>query len=203
MPSLQRIRKYLRSTGRYGPSPFLVGHYGGLGEIAQGFCRTAAVSGAAYILAHNISSIHTVGDGEADRKYKIGLEGLEETITCDLLVSSSGYPSPEEPSTGADTSGSSTSSTSYHVARAVAIIDRPLTFSSPPEGATDLFVSEEAEEELAEGEQPPTRQELDTALLVFPPSSLPGGSSQAAANALVTSEGSMSAPKGKCTSQIA
>jgi RAB protein geranylgeranyltransferase component A len=37
--SLGRIRQYVRSTGRYGNSPFLIGHYGGLGEILQGFCR--------------------------------------------------------------------------------------------------------------------------------------------------------------------
>lgn len=201
MPSLRRIRRYLRSTGRYGPSPFLVGHYGGLGEIAQGFCRIAAVGGAAYILAHNISSIQAAGDGEEDRQYKIEVEGLEETITCDLLISSPGYPSLGEPSTSVDTSGGSIASCSYPVVRAVAILDRPLTFSSSQEGATDPVVPEEAEAERVEDEQSPIRKELDTALLVFPPSSLPGGSSRAAANALVTSEGSMSAPKGKCTSQ--
>lgn len=39
LPALQRIQRYLRSSGRYGDSPFIIGHYGGLGEIAQGFCR--------------------------------------------------------------------------------------------------------------------------------------------------------------------
>ena len=201
---MQRIRRYLRSTGRYGPSPFLVGHYGGLGEIAQGFCRTAAVSGATYILGHNVSSVQTSGDGAADRKYKIELEGLEETLTCDLIITSPGYPSPEEPSTVAGTSGHPTSSPGYPVARAAAILDRPLTFSSPEapqEGATDLAVPDEAEAELTE-DQSPQRQELDTALLVFPPSSVPGGSAQAAANALFTGEGSMSSPRGRCTSSI-
>lgn len=38
-PALERARKYIRSIGRYGPSPFLVGQYGGAGEVAQGFCR--------------------------------------------------------------------------------------------------------------------------------------------------------------------
>ena len=37
--ALARTRRYLRSIGRYGPSAFLVGQYGGAGEIAQGFCR--------------------------------------------------------------------------------------------------------------------------------------------------------------------
>jgi RAB protein geranylgeranyltransferase component A len=39
LPALRRARRYLRSMGRYGPSPFLVGLYGGAGEVAQGFCR--------------------------------------------------------------------------------------------------------------------------------------------------------------------
>lgn len=38
-PALERARKYLRSIGRYGPSAFLVGQYGGAGEVAQGYCR--------------------------------------------------------------------------------------------------------------------------------------------------------------------
>lgn len=39
LPALTRARRYLRSMGRYGPSAFLVGQYGGAGEVAQGFCR--------------------------------------------------------------------------------------------------------------------------------------------------------------------
>jgi GDP dissociation inhibitor len=39
LPALKRLRGFLRSAGRYGNSPFLIGHYGGLGELAQGFCR--------------------------------------------------------------------------------------------------------------------------------------------------------------------
>lgn len=37
--ALERTRRYLKSIGRYGPAAFLVGQYGGAGEIAQGFCR--------------------------------------------------------------------------------------------------------------------------------------------------------------------
>lgn len=39
LASLVRARRYLRSMGRYGPSAFLVGQYGGAGEVAQGYCR--------------------------------------------------------------------------------------------------------------------------------------------------------------------
>lgn len=39
IPALQRLRKYLVSTGRFGSSPFLVGQYGGSSELLQGYCR--------------------------------------------------------------------------------------------------------------------------------------------------------------------
>lgn len=37
--TLIRMNRYFRSIGRYGPSPFLVAQYGGIGEITQAFCR--------------------------------------------------------------------------------------------------------------------------------------------------------------------
>lgn len=36
---LRRTSRYLKSIGRYGSGAFLIGQYGGAGEIAQGFCR--------------------------------------------------------------------------------------------------------------------------------------------------------------------
>ncbi|CAE7153531.1 unnamed protein product [Rhizoctonia solani] len=57
LPGLLRTRTYLRSVGRYGPSPFLIGHYGGAGELAQGFCRTCAVGGGTYVLGRKVVSI--------------------------------------------------------------------------------------------------------------------------------------------------
>ena len=39
LPALIRTRRYLRSVGRYGAGAFLIGQYGGAGEVAQGFCR--------------------------------------------------------------------------------------------------------------------------------------------------------------------
>ncbi|KEP49440.1 GDP dissociation inhibitor [Rhizoctonia solani 123E] len=57
LPGLLRTRTYLRSVGRYGPSPFLIGHYGGSGELAQGFCRTCAVGGGTYVLGRKVVSI--------------------------------------------------------------------------------------------------------------------------------------------------
>ncbi|KZV87657.1 FAD/NAD(P)-binding domain-containing protein [Exidia glandulosa HHB12029] len=79
-PALARVRAFIRSTGRYGNSPFLVAHYGGLGEIAQGFCRTAAVHGAVYILGRKLVSL------SHDEKWRIELDGVPDVLTADVLL---------------------------------------------------------------------------------------------------------------------
>ncbi|CAE6429139.1 unnamed protein product [Rhizoctonia solani] len=72
LPALLRTRTYLRSVGRYGPSPFLIGHYGGAGELAQGFCRTCAVGGGTYVLGRKVVSVtrHEEEQGEVEEKGK-------------------------------------------------------------------------------------------------------------------------------------
>ena len=168
------MRHYLRSSGRYGPSPFLVGHYGGLGELAQGFCRISAVNGSTYVLSHSTSSTSEISS--ESRCYSVSLDGLDETINCDLLVSSIEPPDPRN------------AGITNAVARCVAIIDKPL-----------VFVSQEEIDVPPDGSPQPTATTVDTALVIFPPSVLPGGSETTAAHVLVTGEGSMSAPKGNCT----
>ncbi|KAH9950124.1 FAD/NAD-P-binding domain-containing protein [Amylocystis lapponica] len=211
--ALQRIRRYLRSSGRYGASPFLVGHYGGLGEIAQGFCRTSAVNGATYILGRNVtfrpSAAPSPSDGTSANdaaesnssagRHVIELEDLPEQLTCDLVISSPDYISPLTATEV--TSSASDAPHSYAVARCVAIIDRPISFTSEE-------VSEPASQSASEDQQPGDTEDnstaepagtraVDTALLVFPPSTLPDGSSTVAVNVLVTGEGTVSAPPGK------
>lgn len=168
------MRRYLRSSGRYGPSPFLVGHYGGLGELVQGFCRVSAVNGSTYVLSHGVSSTST--RPLASRRYSVSLNGLGETIGCDLLISSIEPPDPTN-------AGVTTA-----IARCIAIINEPL-----------VFVPSEVETPL-EGSPRSADAAVDTALVIFPPSVLPGGSETMAAHVFVTGGGSMSAPKGNCTS---
>ncbi|GAA5922233.1 uncharacterized protein JCM15063_003226 [Sporobolomyces koalae] len=48
--ALQRLRSIIDSVGRYGPSPYLVGHYGGAGDLVGGFSRICAVWGGGQIL---------------------------------------------------------------------------------------------------------------------------------------------------------
>ncbi|KIY70340.1 FAD/NAD(P)-binding domain-containing protein [Cylindrobasidium torrendii FP15055 ss-10] len=126
LPVVQRLHRYLRSAGRYGASPFLVGHYGSAGEIAQGFCRTAAVAGGVYILGRRVTSISspTTPDG----RYTITLADFPEPITCSTLVCAS-----------------STNSAQVHC---VAIVDQPISFgdeSGAPEASILVFPPGEVE----------------------------------------------------------
>lgn len=67
--ALTRIRRYLLSLDIYGHFPVLYSMYGSGGELAQGFCRSAAVAGATYKLGVQLvsfderSNIATLSDG--------------------------------------------------------------------------------------------------------------------------------------------
>lgn len=220
LAALSRIRQYLRSAGRYGATPFLVGHYGGLGETAQGFCRTSAVKGGTYILGRRVVAVKspppTVNIAQHDekastssnteRRYSVELEDFDEPLTAKILLASPDYVSPGATVDLPSSSNPTLSSSIYAVARCVAIVDKPLSFtpSEPLEEAAaaqaeaDDVADDEAEETLSA--PLPPNYEVDTAVLVFPPGSLAGGSSTTAAHVLVTGEGSMSAPRGKCES---
>lgn len=197
LPALHRIRKYLRSTGRYGPSPFLFGHYGGVGENAQGFCRASAVAGATYILGRNIVAVETTESPNAERRrYSLRIDDVEESIESDVLIASHDYVSIVPPSKSS--SATSIGADSHSIAHCIAIIDRPISFSEsePPSTTTEISPDTEfIEETLGPADQ---KVQLDTAILVFPPGSVTGGSETAAVHALVTGEASMSSPKGKC-----
>ncbi|KAM0750143.1 FAD/NAD(P)-binding domain-containing protein [Meredithblackwellia eburnea MCA 4105] len=65
LPTLTRLRTTLHSTGIYGPSPFLVGHYGGIGDLIGGFSRVCAVWGGGQILGRAL--------GEIRREVKVGV----------------------------------------------------------------------------------------------------------------------------------
>jgi Rab proteins geranylgeranyltransferase component A len=218
LPALHRLRRYLRSSGRYGSSPFLVGHYGSSGEIAQGFCRSAAVAGGVYILGKSISSITRTNNSES-RTYSITLSDFPESITCNLIISSenrlpsapvfqdaeaerkkakeirSRFPFPTESKAEAGLGGDNEAVEveqevdAIAIVRCICIIDQPLSFA--PTSSSSESGSEETEAE-GSAASPPT---LDTGILVFPPAS--PGSSAAAVTALIAGEGTMSVPRGK------
>ncbi|KAI0052654.1 FAD/NAD(P)-binding domain-containing protein [Auriscalpium vulgare] len=217
LPVLQRLRRYLRSSGRYGASPFLVGHYGGSGEIAQGFCRVSAVNGGVYILDRPIQSItppHTQPIASSpvsekslpgtapisESKYTIMLKDVPEPLTADIIISS---PSQLPPGLrdAAHLVSSTNDSPGESFARCIAILDRPIPFPPPP-ATPDVSSSgdpakPEGSSDRAASEGEEAAKPVDTAVLVFPPSSLDGGSSTAAVHAFITGQGTMSAPQGK------
>lgn len=200
----------MRSMGRYGPSPFLVGQYGGLGEIAQGFCRTSAVSGTTYILGRNVlsysSSIPSAPSESIPQetsKFIVELDDFDERLKCDILIASPGYlPQQSLDQQSTEPSSSHTQAPRYAIARCIAIIDRRIHFPTEqasgsaevkPTPDDDAMDSKDLEEEVV----PPTKI-VDTALVVFPPESLQTSPCSTAVHAFITGEGSMSTPKDRC-----
>ncbi|KAH9482877.1 Rab proteins geranylgeranyltransferase component A [Psilocybe cubensis] len=210
---LHRLQKYLRSGGRYGPSPFLIGHYGGIGDIAQGFCRAAAVSGGVYILARQVtaivqtrpSSIATPENEDNSRStfnYAIDLEDFPDTLSCNLIISSPPYIPPDTRERASHLSPpSQIQSDVVCIARCIAIIDQALSIRTPESATEDS--SEQGSEDTEASPQTLKSVPPDTAIVVFPPSSVSDGSMTHSATALINGEGSMSTPKGKWIIYIA
>ncbi|GJJ07809.1 hypothetical protein Clacol_002014 [Clathrus columnatus] len=174
LSSITRLRDYLRSAGKYGNSPFLIGHYGGLGELAQGFCRACAVNGGVYILGHKILSLK-LPDESRSSPAAIELEGVPDTLTADIVIADqrhllhadTGRPiSSEEPVP--------------QCAYAIAILNRPI----------GVPVSISPEEETK-------GHPLDTCIVTFSPGSLPTGASAVVVRALQVGEDTLSCPSGK------
>lgn len=204
--ALTRLRSYLRSAGRYGASPFLVGHYGGLGEIAQGFCRVSAVNGGVYILGRKIEEITAPTSASGD-KFVVNLDDVPGPLTADVLVAAQDQlPLSLHPPPAQDIHTSP-------IARCIAVIDNPIIFSSllsSGEGQCDDEVEsapttsggEDADgqnsESTTQPESPAEESFVDTSVVVFPPCSVNGGSSTNAAQAFTTGAGTLSAPQGKC-----
>ncbi|KAI0029684.1 GDP dissociation inhibitor-domain-containing protein, partial [Vararia minispora EC-137] len=183
--ALSRLRTFLRSSGRYGASPFLVGHYGGLGEIAQGFCRAAAISGAVYILGQSTLPAYPPSL-ENGNKYSFQIENVPEPLTADIVLSAQDV----LPQSLAKARGPTLDECGSSVACGIVVLNRPPPFPptlSPASGERDQT---EDQEGLSSGI-------VDTAVVVFPPSTVSGGSTTAAAHALITGQGTMSAPVGK------
>lgn len=213
LPALRRIRSSLRAAGRYGPSPFLVGHYGGVGEIAQGFCRVSAVAGGIYILGKRVTSVRTVspnasvdaelpsGKPVTSSKYVVELEDMPEKLSCNVIISSADLlPTDLRPPalTKAEPSLPPVEHTAC-ILRCIAIIDSPVYFTSPSPTPQDLEIEEDS------STAPPDDSlgsRIDTAIVVFPPGSIFDGSATASAHAMIMGEGSMATPSGKCESVL-
>lgn len=182
LPALLRMRSYLRAVGKYGNSPFLIGQYGGAGEVVQGFARLGAVQGAIYILANPVESVLT-RDGEDEDSIELQIKGFNHPLYGKHLVAHPDY-LPDDlqgsPAT-AKTEGDS------RFARLVAIFDvLPELVPLLPPGPV--------EDGLGTGGQ---EKNPDTALLVFPPGSLVPDL-QRTVQVVLMGEGTGSCPENHC-----
>ncbi|KAF9057767.1 rab escort protein [Panaeolus papilionaceus] len=192
LPALIRLRHYLRSSGRYGPSPFLIGHYGGTGDIAQGFCRASAVSGGVYILGREITGIACLSSVPNNFNYALTLSDFPDTIYSRLIIAPAAFPITQAEISPKRLSRSNKASPCVPcMARSILIIDRPL--ASPGQETTSDPIELTGEAVSSQS----TPQPIDTGILIFPPDSVQGGSLKHPAIVLVTGEGSLSTPKGK------
>ncbi|KAK9321965.1 GDP dissociation inhibitor-domain-containing protein [Lipomyces orientalis] len=83
--ALGRITRYLTSMHVYGNFPAMYSMYGTGGELAQGFCRSAAVAGAVYRLGTKLKSFdETTGEAELDSGEKIKV--AEKVISSEGTV---------------------------------------------------------------------------------------------------------------------
>jgi RAB protein geranylgeranyltransferase component A len=199
LPAMTRMRSYLRSSGRYGASPFLIGHYGGLGEIAQGFCRVSAVNGGVYILDKTAEKI-TAPSRDSGGKFVVELDEFPEPLTADVLVAALDQ-LPAELHPPAQTVALPS------IARCTVVIDKPIPFPPMlPSGEEPGEDEAESAPAAVESEDTATSKSkksieaspIDTSVIIFPPNSVQGGSSTRAAQAFITGAGTLSAPQGKC-----
>lgn len=179
---MHRVRSCLRSAGRYGSSPYLVGYYGGSGEIIQGFCRATAVNGGVYILGRKISNF--VVDETLEReRFSIELEDIPDPLRSSCILSSMTCVPHSLRSRGTVISRSDASNiTQVHaVARCIAIVDG--TIALPRSHGSD-------DPTVVEGQS-------DSFIAVFPPGSCDGGSMTSSVTLLTAGSGTLSAPQEK------
>ncbi|KAN0060007.1 hypothetical protein ACQY0O_007980 [Thecaphora frezii] len=196
--AMQTARKHLQSIGRYGNSAYLVGQYGGAGELAQGYCRASAVHGAMFILDHTICSLERGeaprsaekggdAEGEGHGAWRIKVDRIEETISADVVVSSDelleriapehAHTVAAESDVGGDDAGVGVGvgmGAVLDTVRGLLVLDRPIDFGAAPEEGVTVGGGEREREAGAtaadEATTPPTPMNPpETGLLVLPP----------------------------------
>lgn len=84
LETIERIKLYMDSHGRYGDSPFIYPIYG-LGGIPEGFSRMCAIHGGTFMLNKDIDKIVFDDEGKIS-----GVVSGDETAKCKMLI---GHPS--------------------------------------------------------------------------------------------------------------
>lgn len=108
--TIEKIRLYMDSIGRYGEHPFLYPIYG-LGGIPEGFSRFCAIHGGTYMLNKPIDEILFDSDGKV-----IGVKSGDEQAKAPLVIC--------DPSYVKDTKGHVKST--GKVIRSICILDHPI-----------------------------------------------------------------------------
>jgi hypothetical protein len=168
---MERIRRHITGIGRYGNAAYLVGQYGGAGEMAQCFCRASAVQGGTFVLGHRVEKC---SQEEVSFDWSISLEGIEGATTVEHVVGDSDVLEKVLPD-NTNKEGSDTRSTLS--ISGILLLDRGIPFEDP-----NVQVGGDG-----------TTLPPETGLVIFPPSN---DSSIGAVSALQMAEGTFSCPKG-------
>ena len=136
-------------------------------------------------------------DDEPTFNYDLVLEDFPDTLQCNLVISSAAFVPPDFSDQTLRLSRLTEGSRPdvSCMARCIAIIDEPLSLKSSPSGP----VQEEAAEQADNSSSAESRNAVDTGVLVFPPSTVSGGSTTHSCIVFINGEGSLATPKGKCT----
>ncbi|EST09633.1 GDP dissociation inhibitor [Kalmanozyma brasiliensis GHG001] len=185
--AMARAKSHMQSVGRYGNSAYLVGQYGGAGELAQGYCRASAVKGGMFILAHEIKSAKR---DAADARWEIGIDGIDDTVTADYIVSSEEMLQQLGITDPGQTSAPGSADIVLH--KAVLVLDKPIHFAAAvgKDSSTGGQSTQGNSPEKDASESPP-----ETGLVVFPPGSIGGNVNTV--TVLMMGEGTFSCPKGQ------
>ncbi|KDN47983.1 FAD/NAD(P)-binding domain-containing protein [Tilletiaria anomala UBC 951] len=205
-PALDRARRHLGSIGRYGNSAYLVGQYGGAGELAQGYCRASAVHGSTFMLdvtVENLSRQHQPPDHPIEGArpcWGIEVDVVEGPVSADWVVASQELHHRMRED-GVDQDDSVAGS---RIARGIVILDRSIPFRKPAASSKEQSPQQYAESSSATDSTASTSLSandkpaaIETGLLVFPPGSVENGSSSQAVQVLMMGEGTFSCPKGQ------
>jgi Rab GDP dissociation inhibitor len=83
--TIEKMKLYLESQGRYGGSPFLYPIYG-LGGLPEGFSRLCAIHGGTFMLNKDIDEITFDADGKVT-----GVRSGDETAKAPIVICDPSY----------------------------------------------------------------------------------------------------------------
>lgn len=194
---VHRVASHLASIGRYGNCAHLVGQYGGAGELAQGYARSAAVKGTTFMLGASIESLQRVERLEPQAKpdvpgpdsscattkpaiaWQVQISSIEGPVTANWIV---GHPTLFSDSP----QSANLKALQGRVARGFLLFDRPVDYAGIlASGAAGNPPGTDQDEEAS-------TKSYETALIVFPPHE----TRQSSCQVLSMGEGTFSCPKG-------